>query len=180
VSRTILAGGRVFDGAGAPVRDADVVIEGGRIVEVGPGLDGDEVVDVAGSCLLPGLFDCHTHVTLGDVNLLGHLQRPFSYRFYQAVGNLAATLAAGITTVRDAAGADAGVKRAVADGLVPGPRMQVSLTLLSRPAGTATAGSRPARRSASGRSTPACPTAWSTDPKPCAARSASWSAPAPT
>ena len=135
MSRTILAGGRVFDGTGAPVRDADVVVEDGRIVDVGPGLDGDEVVDVAGRCLLPGLFDCHTHLTLSDVNLLGHLQRPFSYRFYQTIGNMAATLAAGVTTVRDAAGADAGIKRAVADGLVPGPRMQVSLTLLSQTGG---------------------------------------------
>jgi imidazolonepropionase-like amidohydrolase len=135
VSRTILAGGRVFDGTGAPVRDADVVVEDGRIVDVGPGLDGDEVVDVAGRCLLPGLFDCHTHLTLSDVNLLGHLQRPFSYRFYQTIGNMAATLAAGVTTVWDAAGADAGIKRAVADGLVPGPRMQVSLTLLSQTGG---------------------------------------------
>jgi imidazolonepropionase-like amidohydrolase len=135
VSRTILAGGRAFDGTGAPVRDADVVVEDGRIVDVGPGLDGDEVVDVAGRCLLPGLFDCHTHLTLSDVNLLGHLQRPFSYRFYQTIGNMAATLAAGVTTVRDAAGADAGIKRAVADGLVPGPRMQVSLTLLSQTGG---------------------------------------------
>jgi imidazolonepropionase-like amidohydrolase len=135
VSRTILAGGRVFDGTGAPVRDADVVIEAGRIVDVGAGLDGDEVVDLAGRCLLPGLFDCHTHVTLSDVDLLGNLQRPFSYRFFQTVGNLAATLAAGITTVRDAAGADAGVKRAVADGLVPGPRLQISVTLLSQTGG---------------------------------------------
>jgi imidazolonepropionase-like amidohydrolase len=135
VSRTVLAGGRVFDGTGAPVRDADVVIEDGRIADVGPGLDGDEAVDVSGRCLLPGLFDCHTHVTISDVDLLGHLQRPFSYRFYQAIGNLAATLAAGVTTVRDAGGADAGIKQAVADGLVLGPRMQVSLTLLSQTGG---------------------------------------------
>jgi imidazolonepropionase-like amidohydrolase len=135
VSRTVLAGGRVFDGTGAPVRDADVVVEAGRIVAVGPGLDGDEAVDLAGRCLLPGLFDCHTHVTLSDVDLLGHLQRPFSYRFFQTVRNLAATLAAGITTVRDAAGADAGIKRAVADGLVPGPRLQISITLLSQTGG---------------------------------------------
>ncbi|HJW36885.1 MAG TPA: amidohydrolase family protein, partial [Actinomycetes bacterium] len=45
------------------------------------------------------------------------------------------TLAAGITMVRDAAGADAGVKKAVADGLVPGPRLQISVTLLSQTGG---------------------------------------------
>ena len=135
MTRTLLAGGLVFDGTGAPPAEAEVLIEGGRIVEVGTGLDGDEAVDVRGRRLLPGLFDCHTHVTLTSVDLMGILQAPFSYRFFQTVGNLAATLRAGITTVRDAAGADAGVKRAVADGLVPGPRLQISVTLLSQTGG---------------------------------------------
>ena len=117
MTRTLLTGGLVFDGTGAPPARADVLIEGGRIVEVGPGLDGDEAVDVAGRHLLPGLFDCHTHVTLTSINLLGIVQTPFSYRFYETVQNLRATLAAGITMVRDAAGADAGIKKAVADGL---------------------------------------------------------------
>src|SRR4029450_6203309 len=85
--------------------------------------------------LLPGLFDSPTHVTLTSVDLMGILQAPFSYRFFQTVQNLAATLRAGITTVRDAAGADAGVKRAVTAGLVPGPRLQISVTLLSQTGG---------------------------------------------
>ena len=135
MTRTLLRGGLVFDGTGAPPAEAEVLIEGGRIVEVGTGLDGDEAVDVGGRHLLPGLFDCHTHVTLTSVDLMGILQAPFSYRFFQTVQNLAATLRAGITTVRDAAGADAGVKRAVADGLVPGPRLQISVTLLSQTGG---------------------------------------------
>jgi imidazolonepropionase-like amidohydrolase len=135
VTRTLLTGGLVFDGTGAPPAQADVLVEGGRIIEVGPGLDGDEAVDVAGRHLLPGLFDCHTHVTLTSINLLGIVQTPFSYRFYETVQNLRATLAAGITMVRDAAGADAGIKQAVADGLIPGPRLQISLTLLSQTGG---------------------------------------------
>ena len=135
MTRTLLRGGRVFDGTGTPPAEADLLVEDGRILEVGPGLDGDEAVDVGGRHLLPGLFDCHTHVTLSDVNLLGLLQAPFSYRFFQTVQNLAATLRVGITTVRDAAGADAGVKQAVADGLVPGPRLQISVTLLSQTGG---------------------------------------------
>jgi imidazolonepropionase-like amidohydrolase len=135
MTRTLLRGGRVFDGTGAPPAEADLLVEDGRILEVGPGLDGDEAVDVGGRHLLPGLFDCHTHVTLSDVNLLGLLQAPFSYRFFQTVQNLAATLRVGITTVRDAAGADAGVRQAVADGLVPGPRLQISVTLLSQTGG---------------------------------------------
>ena len=135
MTRTLLRGGRVFDGTGSPPAEADVLVEEGHILEVGPGLDGDEAVDVGGRYLLPGLFDCHTHVTLSDVNLLGLLQAPFSYRFFQTVRNLAATLRVGITTVRDAAGADAGVKQAVEDGLVPGPRLQISVALLSQTGG---------------------------------------------
>jgi imidazolonepropionase-like amidohydrolase len=135
VTRTLLAGGRVFDDTGGPPAEADVVVEDGRILEVGPGLDGDETVDVGGRYLLPGLFDCHTHVTLSNVSLLGSLQTPFSYRFFETVQNLAATLRVGITTVRDAAGADAGVKQAVDDGLVPGPRLQISVALLSQTGG---------------------------------------------
>jgi imidazolonepropionase-like amidohydrolase len=135
VTRTLLTGGRVFDGTGTPPAEAGVLVEDGRILEVGPGLDGDEAVDVGGRHLLPGLFDCHTHVTIANVNLLGMLQTPFSYRFFETVRNLAATLRVGITTVRDAAGADAGVRQAVADGLVPGPRLQISVTLLSQTGG---------------------------------------------
>jgi imidazolonepropionase-like amidohydrolase len=67
MTRTLLSGGRVFDGTGSPPRQADVLVEDGRILEVGPGLDGDEAVDVDGRHLLPGLFDCHTHVTLSHI-----------------------------------------------------------------------------------------------------------------
>jgi imidazolonepropionase-like amidohydrolase len=74
-------------------------------------------------------------VTLSSIDLMGMLQKPFSYRFYETAQNLGATLAAGITCVRDAAGADAGIKRAVADGLVQGPRLQISLTLLTQTGG---------------------------------------------
>ena len=63
MSRTVFHGGKVFDGTMAPLADGDVVIEEGRIVEVGPGLDGDESVDCAGKALLPGLFDAHVHLT---------------------------------------------------------------------------------------------------------------------
>ena len=63
------------------------------------------------------------------------VQQPFSYQFYEAAQNLEATLRIGITTVRDAGGADLGVKQAVEDGLVPGPRMQISIIMLSQTGG---------------------------------------------
>ena len=133
--RTVFAGGRVFDGTGAPIAEADVAISDGVIAEVGVGLDGDDLVDVSGLTILPGLFDCHVHVLLGHVDIFRLLQTPFSYRFYDAIRNLDATLRIGITTVRDAGGADLGVKQALEEGILRGPRMQISITMLSQTGG---------------------------------------------
>jgi imidazolonepropionase-like amidohydrolase len=135
MTRVVFSGARVFDGSGAAAADGDVVVDDGRIVAVGPGLDGDEVVDCAGHTILPGLFDCHVHVMVNDISATRFQQTPFSLRFYEAMDNLQATLAAGITTVRDAAGADLGVKTAVERGLVRGPRMQISISMLSQTGG---------------------------------------------
>jgi imidazolonepropionase-like amidohydrolase len=133
--RTVFAGGRVFDGTGAEVAEADLAVTDGRIVEVGSGLDGDEQIDVGGLTVLPGLFDTHVHVMFGHVDVWRMMQEPFSYRFYDAIRNLQATLRIGITTVRDAGGADLGVKQAVEEGIVPGPRLQISITMLSQTGG---------------------------------------------
>ena len=131
MTRTLFTGGQVFDGTGAAPASADVVVEGGYVVDVGPGLDGDVAVDCTGTTVLPGLIDCHVHVMITDVDSLRMAYTPFSYSFYEAARNLQLTLAAGITTVRDAGGADLGVKKAVDDGLVVGPRMQISVGPLS-------------------------------------------------
>jgi imidazolonepropionase-like amidohydrolase len=133
--RTVFTGGLVFDGTGADPAPADVAVSEGHIVDVGTGLDGDTQVDCTGRTLLPGLFDCHVHLTLNGIGLLGALQKPFSYQFYEAAVNLRRTLEAGITTVRDAAGADLGVKQAVDDGLLTGPRVQISIGLISQTGG---------------------------------------------
>jgi imidazolonepropionase-like amidohydrolase len=135
MTRTVLAGGRVFDGTGGDPAPGDVAIEHGRIVDVGTDLDGDESVDVSGRTVLPGFFDCHTHVCVSDVNLWGVVQKPFSLQFYEAADNLRKTLSIGITSVRDAGGADLGIKEAVDRGLVPGPRMQISIIMLSQTGG---------------------------------------------
>ena len=135
MTRTLFTGGQVFDGSGDPAAAGDVVVEGGRVVEVGVGLDGDEEVDCAGATVLPGLVDCHVHVMVTSVDALRMAYTPFSYSFYEAVRNLQVTLAAGITTVRDAGGADLGLKKAVDDGLVLGPRLQISVGPLSMTGG---------------------------------------------
>lgn len=131
--RTLFRGGRLFDGES--LGPADVVVEGDRIVNVGSGLDADSSVDCTGKTILPGLFDTHVHLALSHINVWRILQTPFSYRYYEAMHNMAATIRAGITTVRDAGGADLGMKEAVDNGLILGPRMHIALSMLSQTGG---------------------------------------------
>src|SRR5689334_21661907 len=123
MARRVLAGGRVFDGTGSAIADADVAIADGKTADVRIGLGGDEHVDVSGLTVLPGVFDCHGGVMVSGINMANRLHRPFSYQFFQPARTLAATLDCGITTVRDAGGADLGGQRAVEDCLMDGPRM---------------------------------------------------------
>jgi imidazolonepropionase-like amidohydrolase len=135
VSRIVLSGGQVFDGTGAAVADGDVVVEDGRILDVGPRLDGDEQLDVSGLTVLPGFIDCHVHViSSGAIGVRG-LHLPFSYGYFEAVRNLAATLDCGITSARDAGGADLGVRQALQDGLIDGPRLRIAISILSQSGG---------------------------------------------
>ena len=137
MTRKLFQGGLLFDGTGEDPRSADVVVEGARVVAVGAAGtgDGDQVVDLTGRTLLPGMFDCHVHVMFSGLDILRDLQTPFSYRFFRAAQNLQRTLQTGITSVRDAGGADAGVKLAVEKGLVAGPRMQISIDMISQTGG---------------------------------------------
>jgi imidazolonepropionase-like amidohydrolase len=137
MTRVVFHGGQLFDGTGAPLADGDVLIEGDRILEVGSGLDGDEGIDCSGKTLLPGLFDTHVHLVsrYEDFDEVRVLHEPFSAPFFRAAENMRRTLACGITTVRDAAGADAGMRLAVEEGSLIGPRMQISVTMLSMTGG---------------------------------------------
>jgi imidazolonepropionase-like amidohydrolase len=113
---TLLAGARVFDPETGETTRADVRLDGPRIAEVGPGLDGDERVDCSGGLLIPGLIDCHVHVAFRWPESL-----PRSARVLEAVPVLHRLLARGITTVRDAWGADAGFRHALREGWITGP-----------------------------------------------------------
>lgn len=133
--RLVFAGGSVFDASSGSFQTADVLVEGDRIVDVGADLDGDQIVDCAGRWILPGLVDAHVHLAFAHVDMFRHAHTPFSYRFYETIESMRATLATGVTTVRDAGGADLGTKLAVERGVVDGPRMQISLTMLSQTGG---------------------------------------------
>ena len=135
MARHLFTNASVFDGTGSPPAEGQVLVEDGRILEVGSGLDGDDLIDLGGGTLLPGLFDTHVHLTIGHVDQWALIHEPFSLQFFEAARNLRATLDAGITTVRDAGGADLGIKEAVERGMIAGPRMQVSLIMLSQTGG---------------------------------------------
>jgi imidazolonepropionase-like amidohydrolase len=137
MDRIVFSGGTLFDGTGSAPAQGDVVVENGLIVHVGaPGTgDGDVVVDATGMTVLPGLFDCHVHLATSGVDIVRDLQTPFSYRFFLAAENLRRTIAVGITTVRDAGGSDAGIRLAVENGLVDGPRVQISIDMISQTGG---------------------------------------------
>jgi imidazolonepropionase-like amidohydrolase len=134
--RTVFHGGQVFDATGTEIAAGDVVVENGRVVEVGAGLDGEEGVDCTGAAILPGFIDCHVHfMSSGDLDPMSAVRKPFSLRFYEAARNMRATLAAGVTSVRDAGGTDLGVKTARDQRLIEGPRTTISITALSQTGG---------------------------------------------
>ncbi|NYH92265.1 metal-dependent hydrolase family protein [Actinopolymorpha rutila] len=122
-----------------PLDDATVVVEDGVIRDVARGdslVHADDVIDCRGRTLMPGLIDAHVHVCSLDVEV-GREQRdyPTSLLAYEIGAVIGRTLDQGYTTVRDAGGADWGMKEAVARGLIPGPRMFVSGRPLSQTGG---------------------------------------------
>jgi len=135
MTRLVLRGAQVFDGTGSAPAAGDVAIEGDRIVDVGPGLDGDEAVDLGGATILPGLFDCHVHVAVSHIDVTRLIHTPISIRILETARNMETTLRAGITSVRDAGGADLGIREAQKSGLIKGPRIQVSISMLSQTGG---------------------------------------------
>jgi len=138
-SVVLLRPARVFDGE--TMHDGwAVLVRGERIVAAGPAASvaapsGARAIALPDATLLPGLIDAHSHVLLHpydetpwDVQVL---HEPLALRIARATNHLRATLNAGFTTLRDlgtegAAEADAGLKQAVAQGIIPGPRLIVA------------------------------------------------------
>jgi len=132
--------GRLIDGkSDSVVTNALILIEGDKIVSVTPGgtaPTGIEVLDLSRATVLPGFVDAHTHVLLqGDITEEDYdkqlLKQSIPYRAILAARNAQIALSHGFTVLRDvetegAMYADVDVKNAIANGEIPGPRMQVS------------------------------------------------------
>jgi imidazolonepropionase-like amidohydrolase len=135
---TLLVPARVFDGV--DLHDGwGVLVRGERIVAAGPvaGIAipaGTRRVELRDATLMPGLIEAHSHLLLHPYNETSWndqvLHEPLALRVARATNHARETLHAGFTTTRDlgtegAAYADVGLKRAIEQGIIPGPRMLV-------------------------------------------------------
>jgi imidazolonepropionase-like amidohydrolase len=127
----VLVGATLIDGTGAePVRGRAVVVEGDRITQVvhGARAPRGRRIDLSGFTLLPGLINCHVHLCFGaEADPVRALKdEPPALTALKVLRRAHETVEAGVTTVRDLGGreyVELAVRRAIAEGLFPGPRI---------------------------------------------------------
>lgn len=133
----VLRGAQVLDESGGFSDPLDVHVRARRVIEVAENVEAPDAssVDFSGLWLLPGIFDCHDHLTMSTTNLGEVLATPVTRWALEAARNARVTLESGVTFVRDLCGADQGFRDALANGDVTGPSVQISVTLISQTGG---------------------------------------------
>src|SRR5438105_5191033 len=151
----VIRAARLIDGrGGAVVSPAVIVVRGNRIESIGSAIPADaQTIDLGDMTLLPGLIDAHTHILLqGDITSADYDEQIFKeslpYRALRASRAVRIALDHGFTTLRDvetegAMYTDVDVKRAINNGVIPGPRLFVSTRALSVTGGYGPSGYSP-------------------------------------
>jgi len=126
MSVTVLRNASVLDADRAELAEGQsVVVEDGRIADIGPGLSGPDdavVIDIAGKTVMPGLIDAHTHPTSVSMDFAASEWSP-TYVAARAGRALEGMLARGFTSIRDVGGGEHGLAQAVEEGYFTGPRI---------------------------------------------------------
>lgn len=136
-----IVGGTLIDGMGGdPVRSGVVVIEDGKVIAAGSEKSvtipaNAKRLDACGRTILPGFIDCHVHGTYRARDMRQHLLNTPTYNVLRSLDIFRETLACGITTARDMGGADAGFRAAIEEGHIDGPRLLISLGMISQTGG---------------------------------------------
>ena len=132
---------RVFDGVSDSLSEpTNVLVEGNMIASLSPDAtarSGATIIEGDAQVLMPGMIDSHTHLMFSGVTFPEVLFQRSSYQTIQGVTIARDTLMNGVTTVRDMAGDTFGLKRAVDEGLIPGPRIYPSGAMISQTSGHA-------------------------------------------
>jgi len=133
----ILRNANVLDESGGFGERLDVAVENGIVSEVGGDvtLPDSPSIDFSDRWLMPGVFDCHLHIASSSLDAMELMRTPITQWALETARNMRKTLECGVTFVRDAGGADAGMRDSIARGFVPGPRLQVAVVAMSQTGG---------------------------------------------
>lgn len=129
---------RVFNGTSPELKAGSVLVVGDRIAAVGAALQptkGAIVMDGGGRTLMPGLIDAHAHITLAAIPMTTAMTAPVSFVHHVSGREAEATLLRGFTTIRDLGGPTFGLKLAIDQGVLKGPRIYPSGAMVSQTGG---------------------------------------------